>query len=158
MKFDMHRRCHVALHHEQDGFTLIEVMITVAIVGILTAIALPSYKSYVERGDRASARAGLMEAQQFMERFYSTNDRYDQDKAGNAVALPARLQSVPAESPKYTISIPTDPAPTVNSYTLVAAPINAVSKCGNLTLDNTGLKGISVPSTPSTQDIANCWK
>ena len=66
-----------------NGFTLIELMITVAIVGILAAIALPSYLSYVQRGDRAAARAGLLEAQQFMERYYATNNTFA------AAALPA---------------------------------------------------------------------
>lgn len=138
----------------QTGFTLIELMIVVAIIGILMAVALPSYRAYIERGDRASARAALMEAQQFMERFYATNDRYDQDKAGSAVALPARLLSVPADSPKYTLSLNTTTNPlTVNSYQLEAAPIGTVSKCATLTLTNTGVKGMTGSGT-----VADCWK
>ena len=52
----------------QLGFTLIELMIVVAIVGILSAVAYPSYTEYVRRGHRADARAGLLQAQQWLER------------------------------------------------------------------------------------------
>jgi type IV pilus assembly protein PilE len=132
------------------GFTLLELMIVVAIIGILSAVALPSYRQYVERGDRAAARAGLLEAQQFMERAYVANDAYDIDKAGVAIALPARLAAVPTESPKYNLVVQ---APAANSYTLTATPIRDVSKCGNLTLTNTGVKGITGSGT-----VAECWK
>ncbi|MCZ8096121.1 MAG: prepilin-type N-terminal cleavage/methylation domain-containing protein, partial [Acidovorax sp.] len=53
---------------QQLGFTLIELMITVAIVAILSAIAFPSYSEFVRRGHRADARAGLLQAQLWMER------------------------------------------------------------------------------------------
>ncbi len=139
---------------QQAGFTLIELMIVVAIVAILSAIALPSYRAYIQRSDRASARAALLEAQQFMERFYSVNDEYDKDKAGTNVALPARLTSVPAEAPRYTLTVAT----TVNSYTLTATPIMTVPTCGNLLLTHTGVKEITVPGTHTNVDIAACWK
>lgn len=135
---------------KSKGFTLIELMIVVAILGILAAVALPSYQSYTERGDRASARSGLLEAQQFMERFYVANDAYNTDKGGNAAALPSRITSVPAESPKYTIAVET----AVNAYTLTASPIQATGKCGDLTLTHTGVKGIS----SMTDSVAECWR
>jgi type IV pilus assembly protein PilE len=132
------------------GFTLIELMITIAIVAILASIALPSYQESVRRGNRAAARAVLLEAQQFMERFYAVNDAYNFDKSGAAVALPARLQAAPVESPKYNIAIS---ASASNSYTLTATPIGA-DKCGSLTLANTGVKGRS----GTELSVADCWK
>ena len=79
------------------GFTLIEVMIVVAIVAILSAIAFPSYQESVRKSKRADARTQLLEVAQFMQRFYSQNDRYDQanDASGTAVVLPAALTMVP---------------------------------------------------------------
>lgn len=133
-----------------SGFTLIELMIAVAIVGILSMLAYPSYVEHVRRGYRVEARTALLEAQQFMERFYAANSRYTSDAAGTtSPTLPARLQNVPAGSPRYTLSV----AAAVNSYTLTATVVDT-DKCGNLTLTNTGVKGRS----GSEMSVQDCWK
>ena len=132
------------------GFTLIELMITVAIVGILAAVALPSYRSYVDRGQRSEARTALVEAQQFMERYYAANNRYTTDAAGTtAPNLPERLQS--AGGGKYTSSVE---SPALASYTLQATHTGADAKCGNLRLTSTGIK----ERTGTGMSVADCWR
>ena len=139
----------------QSGFTLIELMIVVAIVGILIAVALPSYRNYVLRGDRAAARAGLLDAQLFMERFYATNSSFARTVGASTddVALPSRLTSVPADSPKYTIGVSTTTAVTANTFLLEALPNGTDALCGTLTLTHTGVKG-----NGGTGTVADCWK
>jgi len=143
-------RCHTRFSRSIEmnkGFTLIELMIVIAIIGILAAIALPSYREYLKRGDRASARSALLEAQQFMERYYAANDRYV-SAASVSPTLPVRIATVPTESPKYTLSV----SSTTNTYTVTAAPIST-DKCANLTVTHTGARG-----TSSGLTVQECWK
>ena len=130
------------------GFTLIELMITVAIIGILTAVALPSYRSYIERGQRANVKTVLLEAAQFMERYRSSNFKYV-DSSNTVPVLPARLQASPiGGSKRYDITLVADAA----TFTLTATPSDWIdSVCGNLTLTNLGVKN------QSSGDAATCW-
>ena len=150
------------------GFTLVKLMIVVAVVGVLTAIALPSYTSYIARAQRADARAQLLQVAQFMQRFYAANDRFDQDRAGTSVlsVMPTNLKKSPADSTtamyqlnsaitsagSYTITV------TVSAYTLTMAPISgtrmANDGCGAFRVNSLGVRTIT--GTGKTRD--ECWK
>ena len=149
------------------GFTLIELMIVVAIVGLLAAIALPSYQSYIARGNRAAARAQLSQAAQYMQRFYATNDRYDADRTGSQIiwaTMPPTLMRAPAEGTQlYEISNTGGNASsaTQSTFTLIMRPLSTASmandKCGGFTLTQAGAKGITAAS-PTAALIAECWR
>lgn len=136
------------------GFTLIELMIVVAITGILAAIAYPSYQEHIRKTRRADAQTALMELSQFMERHYTANGRYLNADA-TAPTLPFTEAPKDGATKYYDVGFPAGTAPTANAYTLQAVPKGAMAGdvCGTLTLTNTGAKGQAAGQTQAT-----CWR
>lgn len=140
------------------GFTLIELMVTVAIIGIMAGIAYPSYQDSVMKSRRRDAQGALLGLANAMERHFTEANTY----LGAADADGVPLSSIfPAQSPveggtaAYNLFI-TD-ATTATTFTLQATRTGAQSsdKCGNLTLTNTGARGIASANTGIT--VADCW-
>lgn len=143
----------MANQRNAGGFTLIELMITVVIVGILAAIALPSYSEYVERGRRKDAIATAMEAQQFAERYFTENRTY----VGVNAALPAGLTRSPREGSTiwHNIGITGEAA---GAYVVSIAPNAWVPmKCGTMTINQVGTRTVSKPARATNDDVSDCF-
>jgi len=136
----------------QAGFTLIELMIVVAVVAILAAVALPSYQEYIKRSNRAEARAEVLRAEGWLERFNAENNRYTDNAANSANSgFSAAFTTVPAGgTARYTIAATL----TANSYSITATPTGSMNgdACGTYTKTNTGVL------TSTLNDPAKCMR
>lgn len=128
---------------KNNGFSLIEVMIVVIIIGILCAIAYPSYQQYIHKSHRAQARAALLTAASHLEKTAAATGVY-------ATTLPESLKTV--ESKTYTIALASGASPT--AYLLQALPTGAQQqdKCGALRLNSMGEK-----SRTGNAPLSECW-
>ncbi|CAG1770940.1 Fimbrial protein [uncultured bacterium] len=150
--------------NKNTGFTLIELMIVIAIISILAGISYPLYNNYMIKARRADAKAALLELSTWMERYYTAKGCYSvPDSNGACTTNPPTLPFT--VTPKsgvanynlfvcvsgtscnsVTVTIPT------SGFILVATPIKTEATCSSLTLDNTGVKGES-----GTGTVADCW-
>lgn len=127
------------------GFTLLELMIVVAILAILSAIAYASYQNQVIKSRRGAATTCLQERAQFMERYYTTNLTY--------AGAPAPAQCGPDLNPFYLVAF--SGAPGTKTYTVTATPQAAQTgdtRCGTLGINAQGVRTIGGSGT-----VAECW-
>jgi len=128
------------MNFKQKGFTLIELMIVIAIIGILAAIALPAYQDYVKRAKRADAKAALLEVQLAQEKYRANNTSY-----GSLIDISA-LATSPDNN--YTIAVTLS----ANSYAVTATPGHSDPECGVL-----GINANDEKSKTGTYSVDQCW-
>lgn len=137
------------------GFTLIELMIVVAIIGILASIAYPAYQEYVTRAKRADGKAGLLNLQLAQEKYRANCPQYADGihattftcVAGGAHNL---VGSTDSPDGKYTLTIT---AGSATSYTITATPTFTDAKCNVLGINQAGTQTVT-----GTDSVANCWQ
>lgn len=147
------------------GFTLLELMIVVAIIAILAAIAYPSYERYIMQTRRGAATACLSEYANYMERYYTTNMRYDQSAAATPVANAISNSTMDCGSASQTGQYYTYSAPTAtltqSTFKILATPkgVQATNdtQCSTLGIDQTGQRYYNTSSTDAT-GVATCWQ
>lgn len=134
--------------HKAGGFTMIEMMLVILVIGVMAAFAYPSYTNFVLRGNRVDARELLQRIAAGQERFYTNRNTYtDQISGSTGLALPTI-----SEKGYYTVTA--ELADGGQSYTLTATPQGRQlnDKCGNLTLSNVGAKGYT-----GDESNGSCW-
>ena len=129
------------------GFTLIELMIAIAVVAILATIAIPSYQNYILKSGRADAKAALYGVAQTLERCYTRFSAYN-----DADCALAESDTVMSENEKYEVTVTSVDA---TEFELTAEPQGNQTKdteCKNFELDHTGKKGVS-----GSGSVEDCW-
>lgn len=141
--------------YREKGFTLIELMIVVAVIAIIAAIALPSYDESVKRGKRSDGKAYLLDLASQQETFYAQNLSY-----ANSITAAAQLNtSATSTESHYTLALSVLPAgcsaagTKCRTFTLTATPAFTDAKCTTLTYNNAGLKG-----NTGTGSVDDCWR
>lgn len=143
---------------KQHGYNLVELMVVVAIIGIIAAFAYPSYTEQVRKSRRADCSGALTSLGNSMERYFTVNSTYleaaDGGKDTGEPAVYATQCPVDGGTATYNLTIS---AATASTYTVQAAPTGAQAKdkCGTLTLTNTGKKGITGAAAGLTPQ--DCW-
>ena len=135
------------------GFSLIELLVVVSIIGVLASIAIPQYTEFVAKGRRALAKTTLQQQVQFMERYYTQNGRYTTDVAGTTFVTLTPSSEV---TDFYTFSF-VSASTNAQAFVIQAAPQGAQAndRCGTMSISHTGIKSISGAASGVT--VTQCW-
>jgi type IV pilus assembly protein PilE len=144
----------------QRGVTLLELMTVVMIIGVLSAIAIPSYRSYLMRSQRSDATAALLRVAQAQEKFYLQNNRYASTAAELAAGPPAGLGISRTEHQFYTIALGAVADNTL-SFQATATPVAGGPQakdigCATFTIDQQGTRGAK--NSSSVDKTESCWR
>ena len=142
----------------QKGFTLMELMVVVAIIGIIAAVAYPSYIKSAYKGRRAEGKAALNLAAQTLERCYANYGLYNSGNCAEVATLTSGTLSQPEKY--YTISFKTPSTDiTGTSYLVTATAVSTGPQakdtgCTTFTMNSTGQQG---SGSSTTTDAGSCW-
>ncbi len=144
-----------AVQRLRRGFTLIELMIAVAVLALLAAIALPSFFEQLARARRTDVETALLEDAGYMQHYYASHNAYTD-------ATPPQLPV--AQTPRqgaasFTIAVRV-PADDPTSFLLVATRTGAMAAdaCGDFTYDNLGRRELVPGTFAPGRDAARCWR
>jgi len=142
----------------ERGVTLLELMTVVVVLGILAAIAIPSYRSYLIRAQRSDATSALLRVAAAQEKFYLQNNRYATDDELDK-GPPAGLGITGSEHGYYQLALD-DAVDNTLAFTATATPVVGGAQatdndCTSFSIDQTGKRGALKTDTDNTP---NCWR
>ncbi|WP_448683151.1 type IV pilin protein [Pseudomonas nicosulfuronedens] len=124
-----------SISQRAGGFTLVELMVCLTLIGVLLGVALPTYREHIQRVRRVDAQKSLVELAQFLERFYTSRGTY--------IGATLPFDQSPRDAGRAYYRLGFASGPDASGYVLQAEPLGAITEdaCGVLTLASSGLRG-----------------